>query len=77
MQACFRPALAGNFGCMGVNATALLAQQGNVLGQSLSIDTGQPAQSGPVAVDPLAFEMANASILAAALGMGIYIDTFM
>ena len=62
---------------MSTSATSLLVIQGNVLGQSLAVDRPQSsAPAAPAERDEVAFELANASMLASALGFGVYIDTF-
>ena len=63
---------------MSTTGAQALATQGNVLPMSLAFDAPPAPETvtSPAEQDYVAFEMANATILAAALGMGVYVDTF-
>ena len=59
------------------SATGLLVIRGSVLGTSLVVNRPKSqAPSAPVERDEVAIELANATMLAAALGLGIYVETF-
>ena len=62
---------------MSSAAARLLANKVNVIAESIALDPPQPPDP-PFRIDPdvEAIELANASIVSAALGLGIYMDTF-
>jgi hypothetical protein len=65
---------------MSTQGLDLATNQGNVLAFSLAVNAPTPAPQAvvsPEAEEYAAFELANATILASALGLGVYIDTFM
>jgi len=63
---------------MSTTAVALPANQANVLVASQAANPPTPGvqTTSTDEQDYASFEMANASILAAALGVGVYIDAF-
>ncbi|HVA33478.1 MAG TPA: hypothetical protein VNG31_04980 [Candidatus Baltobacteraceae bacterium] len=62
---------------MSSAAARLLTNKVSVIAESIALDPARPLDP-PFAIDPdvEAIELANASIVSAALGLGIYMDTF-